>query len=78
MNTALWILQGILAFTFLMTGTMKLMRKKADIEPMMGFVEDFSQAQIRGIGLLETIGAIGLVLPRGLDILPILMPLAAF
>jgi len=41
MKTALWILQGILAFRFLMTWAMKLMRKKADIEPMMGFVEDF-------------------------------------
>ena len=64
MNTVLWIIKGILASTFIMTRTMKLIRKKADIEPMMGFVEDFSQAQIRGIGLIETIGATGLILPR--------------
>ena len=64
MNTALWILQGILASTFIMTGMMKLIRKIADIEPMMVFVEDFTKAQIRGIGLIETIGATGLILPR--------------
>ena len=64
MNTALWILQGILASTFIMTGTLKLIRRKADIEPMTGFVEDFTKAQTRGIGLIETIGATGLILPR--------------
>jgi uncharacterized membrane protein YphA (DoxX/SURF4 family) len=77
MNTVLWIVQGILAFMFMMTGAMKLMRKKDDIAPMMGFVEDFSQVQIRGIGVLELMGAMGLILPRALDILPILTPLAA-
>jgi len=77
MNTVLWIVQGILAFMFMMTGAMKLMRKKDDIAPMMGFVEDFSQGQIRGIGVLELMGAVGLIIPRALDILPFLTPLAA-
>ena len=77
MNTALWIVQGVLAFIFLMTGIMKLMRTKEEIAPMMAFVEDFSQAQIRGIGLLEILGVMGLILPLAFKVLPILTPFAA-
>jgi uncharacterized membrane protein YphA (DoxX/SURF4 family) len=77
MNNVLWIIQGILAFIFLMVGMMKLMRSKEQIAPMMAFVEDFSQGQLRGIGMLEVLGAVGLILPWAFSILPILTPLAA-
>ncbi|MBT3391001.1 MAG: DoxX family protein [Chloroflexi bacterium] len=77
MNIVLWIVQGILAFMFLMVGMMKLMRSKEQMVDMMGWVEDFSQAQIRGIGMLEILGALGLILPGLTGILPILTPLAA-
>jgi hypothetical protein len=42
MNTILWIIQGILAFVFLMVGMMKLMRSKDQIASMMAFAEDLS------------------------------------
>ncbi len=77
MNTALWIVQGILAFIFLMVGMMKLMRSKEQMADQMGWVEDFSQTQIRGIGMLEILAALGLILPGVTGILPILTPLAA-
>ncbi|MBT5634252.1 MAG: DoxX family protein, partial [Gammaproteobacteria bacterium] len=77
MNTVLWIFQGILTFMFLMVGTMKLMQPKEKMADKMGWVEDFSQGQIRVIGILEVLGALGLVLPMLTGILPILTPLAA-
>jgi hypothetical protein len=43
MNIALWIIQGISAFMFLMVGAMKLMRTKEQMVEQMGWVEDFSQ-----------------------------------
>ena len=52
----------------------KHMQQMAD---KMGWVEDFSQGQIRVIGILEVLGALGLVLPMLTGILPILTPLAA-
>lgn len=77
MNTALWIVQGILALMFLMAGAMKMMQPKEKMAEKMAWVEDFSQNTIRGIGLLEVLGAIGLILPPVTGILPWLTPVAA-
>ena len=77
MNTALWIVQGILALMFLMAGAMKLMKPKEEMAEKMAWVEDFSQTQIRGIGALEVLGALGLILPPVTGILPWLAPVAA-
>ena len=52
MNTFLWIIQGMLAAVFMMTGIMKLVQKKETMADKMGFVEDFSQKQVTGIGVL--------------------------
>lgn len=77
MNTFLWILQGLLAAVFMMTGLMKLVMKKEAAADRMGYVEDFTQSQLYGIGVLELMGAAGLILPPLTGILPILTPLAA-
>lgn len=77
MNVALWIIQGLLAVAFLMAGGMKLMQPKEKLAPKMAYVEDFSQNTIRLIGALEVFGAIGLILPWALTILPELTGIAA-
>ncbi len=41
MNTALWIVQGNAALMFMMTGAMKLMRTKEQMQDKMAWVEDF-------------------------------------
>lgn len=77
MNIALWIAQGLLAAAFLMAGLMKATQPKEKLSANMAWVNDFSQSQIRTIGILEILGAIGLILPAVTGILPILTPLAA-
>ena len=77
MHTALWIVQGLLAFAFMMAGVMKTTQPKEKLAENMGWVEDFSATQVKGIGILELLAAVGLILPMALDILPILTPLAA-
>lgn len=80
MNTALWIIQGVLAAAFLMIGGMKLMMPKAQLAgmgDMLAWTHDFTEQQIKGIGILEVLGAIGIILPPLVGILPILSPLAA-
>lgn len=77
MNTTLWIVHGLLAFVFLMAGFMKVSRSKDQLAGQMGWVEDFSQTQIRLIGFTEILGALSLVLPMLTGILPILTPIAA-
>jgi uncharacterized membrane protein YphA (DoxX/SURF4 family) len=80
MNTLIWILQALLATVFLMTGSMKLIQKKEDVlervGEQVGWVNDFSQQQLYLIGVLEILGALGLVLPGMSGILPFLVPLA--
>lgn len=77
MNIALWIVQGILAVAFLMAGGMKMTQPKEKLKEKTAYVEDFSQNTIRIIGLLEVLGAIGLILPWALTILPELTGIAA-
>lgn len=77
MDTAIWVVQILLAVAFLMAGAMKLTQSKEKLAENMAWVNDFSANQVRTIGLLELLGAVGLVLPMALDILPILIPLAA-
>ena len=77
MNIALWIVQALLAVAFGMAGIMKLTQPKEKLAAQMGWVEDFAPTTVKGIGLLEVLGAIGLILPRLTGILPWLTPLAA-
>ncbi|MCA9895490.1 MAG: DoxX family protein [Anaerolineae bacterium] len=76
-ETVVWILQVVVALAFGMAGIMKLMQPKEKLQERMAWVNDFSQNQIRLIGLVEILGAIGVILPILLNVLPILTPLAA-
>ena len=77
MNIVLWIIAGVLALAFAAAGFMKATAPKEKLAESMDWVEDFSPATIKLIGVVEILGAIGLVLPAALDIAPALTPLAA-
>ncbi len=67
MNVVLWIIAGLLAVAFAGAGLMKLMQPKAKLASSgMAWTEDFSDTQVKGIGAVEVLGAIGLVLPAAL------------
>jgi uncharacterized membrane protein YphA (DoxX/SURF4 family) len=78
MDTALWIVQVLLAAIFLVTGITKLTqpRLKMAAGPMR-WAADVSDAQFRAIGLVEVLGAIGLIVPAALGVASLLTPLAA-
>jgi len=76
-NVVLWILQGLLAVAFAGAGVLKSTRPKEKLAPQMPWVEDFSPATVRFIGVTEFLGALGLILPALTGIAPILTPLAA-
>ncbi len=78
MNVVLWIIASLLAVAFLAAGGMKLARPRRElITSGMSWAEDFSDSQVKGIGALEVLGALGLILPAAFDIAPILTPIAA-
>lgn len=77
MNTIIWIAQGILAAVFLAAGLLKLTNTRAALKDKTPYVEDFTDRQVKAIGTVEVLGAIGVVLPAALKVLPALSPIAA-
>ncbi len=79
MNTVVWIAQGLLAVAMLGAGAMKLTQSKEQLmaSGQMDWTEDFPEPQIKGIGTLEVLAALGLILPALLDIAPELVGVAA-
>jgi len=78
MNVALWVLQGFLAFAFGAAGLFKLVTSRQGlIEKKMGWAADFTDGQVKLIGLAEVLGAAGLIVPWATGILPVLTPIAA-
>jgi hypothetical protein len=78
MNLALWIIAIVLAVAFAGSGLMKLVVPKDKLVAAgQGWAQDYSPTNIRLIGLVEVLGAVGLVLPAALHTAPILVPLAA-
>ena len=78
METALWVVQGLLAALFLATGLTKLTQPRAKMAAgPMHWAADVSDAQFRTIGVLEVAGAVGLILPAALGVAPLLSALAA-
>jgi uncharacterized membrane protein YphA (DoxX/SURF4 family) len=75
MNTALWIIQALLALLFLFAGGMKL------VMPIEELIKQMPLALpgwfIQSIGVVEILGGIGLILPWLTGIRPGLTPLAA-
>jgi DoxX-like protein len=72
-NRLLWSLQLVLAAIFLFSGAFKLLAPIDLVQQQLPLAGAF----IRFIGTVETLGAIGLVLPSLLRIQPSLTPLAA-
>ncbi|WP_134324890.1 DoxX family protein [Cumulibacter soli] len=81
MDTALWIIAGILAVAFSIGGIVKLTVPKETFAAKGGaaakWTEDFSSAGFKRLGVLELLGGLGLVLPAMVGIGPILVPFAA-
>jgi len=77
MNIALWIIQVLLAITFLASGVNKLVRPRLALAAQTPYVEDFSDGQVKGIGVLEVLAALGLVAPPLVHLATFLTPLAA-
>jgi len=78
MTYALWIVQGLLALTFLFSGGTKLILP-LDVLMSMGSPNQIQLPGwfVRFIGVAEVLGALGLILPGLLRIRPGLTPLAA-
>ncbi|MFS7873170.1 DoxX family protein [Streptomyces asiaticus] len=77
MKVAYWIVAGPLALFYLYGGGVKVIRSRDELRPMMAWVDTTPMAAVRVIGVIEVLGAIGLILPPLTGIAPWLALAAA-
>ncbi|HVV11295.1 DoxX family protein [Amycolatopsis sp.] len=79
MNIALWIVQGLLALVYLAAGGLKVVRARERLVATgsLDWMKDTSDAGVKAVGVVEILGALGVILPWLTRIAPILTPVAA-
>ncbi|MFF0152980.1 DoxX family protein [Micromonospora sp. NPDC005203] len=77
MNLVLGIIQILLAVVFLGAGLAKLTQPKDKLRELMRWVDPVPPTQVKALGAVEVLAAIGLVLPPLTGIATVLTPLAA-
>ncbi|MFE2019395.1 DoxX family protein [Streptomyces sp. NPDC059499] len=77
MEIAYWIVAGLLGVFYLYAGGKKVAQRKEQLAPMMGWVDTVPMRLVRIIGVVEILGAAGLVLPPLTGIAPVLAVVAA-
>lgn len=77
MSIVLWIVQGLLALAFLLAGFMHSFLPMARLKKNMAWVGSVPAGLVRFIGIVEMLGALGLILPKLTNIVPQLTIAAA-
>ncbi|MFD0278036.1 DoxX family protein [Kitasatospora sp. NPDC127111] len=77
MNIAYWLIAGLLALFYSYAGTLKVIRSRDQLRPMMAWVDRMPLPALRALGAVEVLGATGLILPPLTGIAPGLAPAAA-
>jgi len=78
-DIGLWIAQGLLALVYLAAGGLKVVRPHERLVASGNFdwMKQTSDASVKAVGLVEILGALGVILPWLTGIAPILTPIAA-
>ncbi|MCD4525120.1 DoxX family protein [Nocardioides sp. cx-173] len=78
MEIAYWIVAGLLSLMYVYSGGIKLAQSQEKLAPMMAWAgTTVPMVGVRAIGLVELLGAAGLIVPPATDIAPILALAAA-
>ena len=77
MSALLWVLQIVLALAFLPLGVLMVRRSRARLVGVAPWVEDFPEQVVTAIGVLEVLGALGVVLPGVVGVWTVLVPVSA-
>ena len=77
MTVAYWIVAALLAMFYLYSGGLKVLRSPDQLRPMMGWIDAVPLRLVRTIGMLEMLGALGLILPPLTGVAPVLALAAA-
>lgn len=76
LHILLWVVQGLLAAVFGVTGITKAITPIEQLAHQMSWIAEAAPGLVRFIGLAELTGAVGMILPAGLRVAPWLTGLA--
>ena len=80
MDTLLWTMAIVLATAFTIGGLTQILLPKGryrELSVTQHWLDDYTAGQLKAIGTIKTVGALGLVLPAAVGVAPVLVPLAA-
>ena len=77
MNTTIWIFQGVVASALTVSDLIIMLMPKDKLVTKLSWVKEYYDGMRYFICYPKILGAMGLILPMYLDILPILSPIAA-
>lgn len=77
MNSVLWAGQIVLAVVHALSGALKLGLAMPKLRQQMRGVDWLGDRALRGLGLLEVLGSVGLISPAVSGVAPVVVPLAA-
>lgn len=70
MKVAYWVIAGLLAAIYGFGGLKKLVQSQDQLRPMMGWVDAMPMSRVRMIGLVEVLGAVGVIVPAVTGVAP--------
>jgi len=77
MLIAVWIVSGLLALAYVFAGGAKVFTGYDNVQVRMSWTTHAKPWQVKLVGVLEILGAIGLIVPALTGIVPLLTPIAA-
>ena len=75
LNVSLWLVQALLAASFIWAASMKLFQSPDKLAAMWPWTGQVSQWLVKGTGIIDLLGGLGIVLPSLLRIKPVLTPI---
>jgi uncharacterized membrane protein YkgB len=80
LHVILWIASALLSLLYLIAGGTKVVTSKDRLQrqPRMAYIHDRTAMEVKAIGGIEVLGAIGVLAPQLTGILPWLSVVAAF
>jgi hypothetical protein len=77
MIIAVWIVSGMLALVYVIAGGVKVVASRETVQSRLSWTRHARVWQVKAVGTIEVLAAIGLVAPPLTHILPILAAVAA-
>jgi hypothetical protein len=80
LEIAVWAASVLLALLYVIAGGTKaaIPKEKLQRQQRMAYVTDLSGAQVKAVGVIEVVGAVGVIVPQLTGIAPLLSAVAAF